>query len=98
MAKVLVQGEGFSWTGDISERLPEEFDPGAVFPIQVLNDNLVHWHPGPQYSPVCGPHQSDYNPNIDVSARPGVGLLPLCCNIGLCIPSKQKESTTKKVN
>ena len=27
---------------------------------------------------MCGPHQSDGNPILDVSARPQVGLLPLC--------------------
>ena len=36
-------------------------------------------YPGPPDAPVCGPHQSDDNHNIDVSARPRVGLLPLCC-------------------
>ena len=27
---------------------------------------------------MCGPHQSDGNPTLDLTARPGVGLLLLC--------------------
>ena len=79
IAKVLGRGEGLSWPGDILARLPEEVDPGAVFPLRLLDDNILRRHPGPLDSPVCGPHQSDGDTDIYVSARPRVGLPPLCC-------------------
>ena len=79
MDKVLGRGEGFSWPGYLSARLPEEVDPGAIFPLRELDANLVLRQPGPPDAPVCGLHQSDGNPTLDVSVRPGVGLLPLCC-------------------
>ena len=46
----------------------------------MLYANFVRWNPGPPYAPVCGPHQRDGNPTLDVSACPEVGLLPLCCD------------------
>ena len=60
--------------------LPKEVDPGAVFPLLVLDANLVRRHAGPPDAPVCGLHQSDDDPTLDVAARPGVGLPPLCCD------------------
>ena len=36
-------------------------------------------NPVPPDAPVCGPHQSDVEPTLDVSAHPIVGLPPLCC-------------------
>ena len=76
----LRRGEGFSWPGDLLAHLPEEVDPCAVFPLQALGANCLRRHPGPPDVPVCGPHQSDGNLTLDVSAHPGVGLPPLCCN------------------
>ena len=43
--KGLGRSEGFAWPWGLSERLPEEVDPGAVFPLQALGANLVHRHP-----------------------------------------------------
>ena len=59
-------------------RLLEEVDPGAVFPLRVLETILVRRHPGTLDALVCGLHQSDGDPTLDVSARPWVGFLPLC--------------------
>ena len=60
-------------------RLSEQVDTVAVFPHHVLDAGLVRQHPGPLDAPVCGPHQSDVNPTLDVSDRPIVGMTPLCC-------------------
>ena len=79
MAKGLGRGEGFYWTGDILAHLPEEVDPGAIFPLTALDASIVRWHPGPPDAPVCGPHQSDGYPNLDVSVRPILGLPPIFC-------------------
>ena len=79
MDKGLGRGEEFSWPGYILMHLPEEVDPGTVFPLRALYVNLVLWHPGPPDAPVCGLHQSDGDPTIDVYSRPRVGLPPLCC-------------------
>ena len=79
IAKVLGRVEGLSWTGDISARLPEYVEPGAVFPLQALDANIVRRHPGPLDAPVCDPHQIDGDPDIYVSTRPRVGFPPLCC-------------------
>ena len=35
----------------------------------------------PPYALVCGPHKSGGNPTLDVSARPQVGLLPICYEV-----------------
>ena len=61
------------------ERLHEEVELVAVFPLQALEADIVRQYPGPPDAPVCGPHQSDGDPTLDVSACPGVGMLPLCC-------------------
>ena len=62
-------------------RLPEEVDPGAVLPLRSLEANHVRRQPVHTDSPVCSLHQSDGNPNLDVSARPWIGLPPLCCKV-----------------
>ena len=77
MDKEIGQGQGFSWPGDILAQLPEEVEPGSVFPLQLPENNLVRWHPETPNEPVCGPNQSDGDPTIDVYARPGVGFPPL---------------------
>ena len=59
-------------------RLPEEVERGAVFPLWDMDTNFVHRHPEPPDTRVCGPHQSDGGPTLDVSAHPRVGLPPLC--------------------
>ena len=71
------RGGGFSWPGDLLARLPKEVDPGAVFPMQALDANLVRWNSGHPDATVCGSHQGYGDPNLDVSLRPGVGLPPL---------------------
>ena len=79
MAKGLGRGGGFSWPRYLSARLPEEVDPGDVFTLRALDANHMRRHPGPPDAPVCGPHQSDSDPNLVVYAHPGVGLRPLFC-------------------
>ena len=70
-------GEGFSWPGDLFELLPEDFEPFSILPLRVLDANLMRRHPGTPDTPVCGLNQSDDNPTLDVSVRPGVGLPPI---------------------
>ena len=79
--KGLGRGEGFAWTWDISARLPEEFEPGAIFPLRLLDANLVRRHPVPPDASMYVLHQSDDNPTIGVSARSRLGLPPLCCKV-----------------
>ena len=79
MAKGLGRGEGLSWPGDLSARLHEEVDTGNFFPLQALDANLVRRNPGTLDAPVCDLHQSDGDTDIDISERPRVGFLPLCC-------------------
>ena len=40
---------------------------------------IVSRQPGPPDAPVCGPHQSDGDPSLEVSKHPRVVLLPICC-------------------
>ena len=47
----------------------------------MLKTYPVRWHLGTPDSPLCGPHQSDGNPTLDVSAHPSVGFSPLCCEV-----------------
>ena len=77
----LGKGASFSWLGDISERLPEEVEPGAIFPLRGMDTNILRQHPGPTDATVCGLHQSYGNPTPDVSPRPGVGLPHLCFKV-----------------
>ena len=79
MAKGLGRDEGFYWTGDLKTRLHEEVDPGALFSLRALDTNIVNRNPGSSDAPVCGPHQSDGDPNLHVSTLPRVDLPPLCC-------------------
>ena len=72
-------GGGFDWAWVPLAHLPEEVDPRAVFPLRLLDLYPMRRHPGPPDAPVFGPHQSDSEPNLDVSARPRVELTPLCC-------------------
>ena len=58
-------------------RLPEEVHPCAVFPLGPMYADPVRRNPGSSYAAVCGAHQSDCNPTLDVPARIIVGLLPL---------------------
>ena len=81
MDEKLGRGEGVAWLWDLLARLPEEVEPGAILPLQALDANLMHWHPGPPDAPVCGPHQSDGNRTLDVYTRPWVGLPPLYCDL-----------------
>ena len=60
-------------------RLSEQVDPGAVLTLQAMYADLVSHHHGPLDTPVCGPHQGDVNPNFELSAFPGVGMLPIFC-------------------
>ena len=79
MAKELGRGEGFSWPWDIFRQLPEEVESGAVFPLQDMYADIVRRHPGPPNAPVCGLYQIDCDLTLYISARPRVGLPPLCC-------------------
>ena len=58
-------------------RLPEYVQPCNVFPLVLLYTDPVRQQPVSPYAEVCGANQSDYNPTLDVSARPRVSLLPL---------------------
>ena len=79
MDKGLGQGEGVACLWDISARLPEEVETGAAFPLQAMENNLVRQHLGPLDALVWGPHKSDCNPTLDISACPWVRLPSLCC-------------------
>ena len=69
----------FARSGDIPAHLYEQVEPGAVLPLRAMYADLVRRQPGPPDAPVCGPHQNDGNPTLDVSECPGVGLPPICC-------------------
>ena len=58
-------------------RWPEYVKPYTVFSLGLLYIDPVCRHPGSLYAAVSGVHQSDYNPNIDVSTSLRLGLLPL---------------------
>ena len=79
MAKGLGLGKGFYWLWDISARLPEEVDLLAFFPLKVLDAYIVRQHIGPPDAPMCGPHQSDGDPTLEIYTLTRVGLLPICC-------------------
>ena len=79
VAKGMGRGGGFNLSGVIVACLQEQVEPGAVFPLQAMNAALVRRHPGFLDSLMCGLHQSDGDPTLDVSARPGVGVTSLCC-------------------
>ena len=76
---MLGRGVGFNWPWYLLARLPEEVEPGAVFPLQALDANFVRRHPRTLDAPMFGPHKSDDNPTLDVSTRPRVGLPTLFC-------------------
>ena len=82
MDKGLGRGEDFVWPLDLSARFYEEFETGTFFPLQTLDANLVRRHPGNPDSSVCGPHQSDGDPTIGISACPRVALPTRCCEAG----------------
>ena len=69
MSKGLVWGEGFAWDWGPSACLPEYVDLGTVFPLLDLDAYPVTAPLTPD-APVFGPHQSDGNHTLDVSARP----------------------------
>ena len=48
MAKGLGWSEDVVWSQDLSVHLPEEVQPGVVFPLRALDTNFVRRHPGPQ--------------------------------------------------
>ena len=73
------RGRGFDMSGDLPARIYEQVNTSAILPLRALDADLVLQHHGPPDAPVCGPHQSDGDPNIDVSAHHGVGLTPLYC-------------------
>ena len=57
--------------------LPKEVEPCAILPLGPIHTDPLRRHPGSSYAAVGGAHQSDRNPNLDVSARLRVGLFPL---------------------
>ena len=99
VSKGLGQGGVLAWSGDITSRLPEQVEPGAIFPLRALDSDLVRQHPGPPDATVCGLHQIDGDPTIDVSAHPGVGLPPLCCKeAGYLFQGIQRLHTEYPIN
>ena len=75
----VVRGGSCSGFGVFPVRLSEQVDTGTVLPLQALHTDLMFRQPRPLDALVCGPHQSDGNPTLGLSARPRLGLLPLCC-------------------
>ena len=71
--------EVYQGLGFYPSRLQEEVKSSAVLPMRELYADPMFRHPGPLDAPVCGPHQSDGNTNLDVYAYPSVGLPSLCC-------------------
>ena len=57
--------------------LPKEVDLCAILPLEPLHTDPVLRHLGSSYAVVDGAHQSDHNPNLDVSTRLIAGLFPL---------------------
>ena len=58
-------GFGVPWA-----RLPELVWLGDVLPLWAMNTYPMCWHPGTPDALMCGPHQSDGNPTLGISARP----------------------------
>ena len=50
----------------------------VCFQLWALHADLIRLQPGSPDVPMCGPHQSDGNPTLDVTILPQVGLPPLC--------------------
>ena len=73
---VLVGGGVLIWCVG---RLAEKLQSSPVFPLQSLHTDFVCRCPWSSDTPVCGLHQSDGNPTLDVSTRLRVGLFPLWC-------------------
>ena len=83
MSKGLVWDGGFSWYWGPLASLLEYIEPDAVFLLQEMDACPLRRHPGPPDALVCGPHQSDGDPTLDVPACPSVGLPPLCCYVNV---------------
>ena len=77
----VVGGGRFSGFGAFLERLLEEVYSGAVLPLQALHTDIMCPPTGPLDAPVCGLHQSDGNPTLEISARTRVGLIPFFCKV-----------------
>ena len=75
----VIQGESFSRLGFSTACLSKEVQCSSVLQLRVLHADMMCRHPGPLYALVCGMYQIYSNPTLDVSTRPQVGLLPLCC-------------------
>ena len=68
----------------MSKRLSKQVDPGVVLSLWELDADLVRRNPVPLDAPVCGPHQSDGNPTIGLSACPGVGRVEISLGLDIC--------------
>ena len=66
MSKGLGCSGDFAWDWGPTALLHEYVEPGAVFPLRVLDAYPVLRHPGPLNTPVCGLHQSDKIFTLDV--------------------------------
>ena len=71
------RGRGFARYGYLLAHQYEQIKRGVILPLQAMYADIVRWHPGPPDAMVCGLHQSDGNPTLDVNANPGLGLPPL---------------------
>ena len=59
----------------------------------------LRWNPGPLDAPVCGLHQIDGNPTLDIYTRPWVGLPPLCSEAtGYPLQGSRLLHTHKSIN
>ena len=75
--KVLVCCRGMRAGVALLKCLPGEVETRTILPLGSLHADSVCWHPGSSYTAMVGAHQSDCNPNLDISTRLQVGLLQL---------------------
>ena len=59
--------------------LAEEVYSGLILPMKFMYDDIVWQHLGGPDAELGDTDQCDDHPNLDVSARPWLGLLPFHC-------------------
>ena len=57
----------------------EVVDSSTIPPLIPLYTDIASGHPGTPDAAVHHTDRCDGNPTIYIDARPGLGLLPLCC-------------------
>ena len=71
-------GESFSRLDFYRSAYQNSFSTTPTYHCRLCILNRYSGTLDPLFSLMCGPHQSDWIPTLDVSARPQLGLLPLC--------------------